>query len=196
LSCSASSCLIGVRCVSKRCALRVVGAVRQAQDACVPRSVAPRNEKRGTRPGSAAPATNEDWRRDMDSRTFDAMAKSLSNSVSRRRAIQGVLGGVVLAAVPSSLVPRQADAGSKAKKRCRSQGRVYLPKGTCHCADGSCVVPCHDNPDCHCYQTTEGRGFCAGIGHTTECTSTAQCQGEEACVETCIGLVCVPPCPS
>ena len=81
-----------------------------------------------------------------------------------RRAIQGVLGGVVLAAVPSSLVPRQADAGSKAKKRCRSQGRVYLPKGTCHCADGSCVVPCHDNPDCHCYQTTEGRGFCTGIG--------------------------------
>jgi len=129
----------------------------------------------------------------MDSKTFDAIAKSLNNSVSRRRAMQGVLGGAVLAAVAPMLVPRPAEAGRGAKKRCRNQGRVYLPKGTCHCADGSCVIPCHDNPDCHCYQTTEGRGFCAGIGHTTECTSTAQCQGEEACVETCIGLVCVPP---
>ena len=132
----------------------------------------------------------------MDSKTFDGIAKSLNSGLSRRRAMQSVLGGAVLAVVPPSLAPRSADAGSRARRRCRNQGRVYLPKGTCHCADGSCVITCHGTPDCHCYETMEGRGFCAGVGSTGWCTSTADCQAGEACAKTCIGSVCVPPCPS
>jgi hypothetical protein len=132
----------------------------------------------------------------MDSKTFDGIAKSLNNSFSRRRAMQGVLGGAVLAAVAPSLVPRPAEAGSRAKKRCRNKGGVYMEKGTCHCTSTGCNLTCHGNPDCHCYETTEGRGFCAGYGHTKDCTTTADCQSGEVCAKTCIGLVCVPPCPS
>ena len=132
----------------------------------------------------------------MDSKTFDAVAKSLSNSLSRRRAIQGVLGGAVLAAVAPSLMPRPAEAGSRAKKRCRNKGGVYVEKGTCRCTSTGCNLTCHGNPDCHCYETTEGRGFCAGVGNTGDCTTTADCKAGEVCAKTCIGLVCVPTCPS
>lgn len=132
----------------------------------------------------------------MDSKTFDAFAKSLNNSLSRRRAMQGVLGGAIAAAGMPLLAPRSAGAGSRAKKRCRNKGGVYVEKGTCHCASNGCNLTCHGNPDCHCYETTEGRGFCAGIGHTKDCTTTADCNAGEVCAKTCIGLVCVPPCPS
>jgi hypothetical protein len=132
----------------------------------------------------------------MDSKTFDGIAKSLNISLSRRRAMQSVLGGTVLAAVPPTLMPRSAAAGRKAKKRCRKRGGVYLDKGTCHCASHGCDLTCHGNPSCHCYQTTEGRGFCAGIGSTGNCTTTNDCEAGEACADTCIGFVCVPPCPS
>jgi len=132
----------------------------------------------------------------MDNKTFDAIAKSLNTSLSRRRAMQGVLGGAVLAAAAPSLVLQAAKAGGRAKKRCRNKGGVYVEKGTCHCTSGGCDLTCHGNLDCHCYETTEGRGFCAGIGHTTYCTTTLDCQAGEACAKTCVGLVCVPTCPS
>jgi hypothetical protein len=132
----------------------------------------------------------------MDSKTFDAVAKSLSNSLSRRRAMQGVLGGAIAVAGVPLLVPRPAEADSGAKKRCRNKGGVYVEKGTCHCTSAGCNLTCHGNPDCHCYETTGGRGFCAGVGSTGACATTADCKAGEVCAKTCIGLVCVPPCPS
>ena len=102
----------------------------------------------------------------MDSKTFDGIAKSLNNSFSRRRAMQSVLGGAIAAAGVPLLAPRPAEAGSRAKKRCRNKGGVYVEKGTCHCTSAGCNLTCHGNPDCHCYETTEGRGFCAGVGNT------------------------------
>jgi hypothetical protein len=131
----------------------------------------------------------------MDSKTFDAITKSLNNNLSRRRAMRGMLGGAVLAAAAASLVPRPAEAGSKAQKRCRNKGGVYAEKGTCHCTSVGCDLTCHGNPVCHCYETVGGRGFCAGEGSTGNCNTTPDCQVDagEVCAKTCIGLVCVPP---
>jgi hypothetical protein len=125
----------------------------------------------------------------------DDLARTLAHgTVSRKRALT-VLGGAIAAAVAPSLTPRQAKAGGKASKRCRRKGGVYLTEGTCRCASGYCDLTCHGNPVCHCYETVEGQGFCAGAGNTGDCTTTADCQPGEACAKTCVGVVCVPPCP-
>jgi hypothetical protein len=126
----------------------------------------------------------------------DDLARTLAQeTVSRKRALT-VLGGAIAAAVAPALAPQQARAGGKARKRCRNKGGVYMAKGTCHCASDGCNLTCHGNPDCHCYETVEGRGFCAGVGSTGGCNTTADCQAGEVCAKTCIGLVCVPPCPA
>jgi len=126
----------------------------------------------------------------------DDLARTLAHgTVSRKRALT-LLGGAIAAAAAPTLAPRQAKAGGKARKRCWNKGGAYVAKGTCHCASDGCNLTCHGDLDCHYYETVEGRGFCAGVGSTGDCTSTADCQAGEVCARTCIGFVCVPPCPS
>jgi hypothetical protein len=125
----------------------------------------------------------------------DDLARTLTQGTVSRKRVLTVLGGAIAAATAPALAPRPAKAGG-AKKRCRKKGGVYMAKGTCSCASDGCNLTCHDNPDCHCYETVEGRGFCAGVGSTGDCNSTSNCQAGEVCAKTCIGLVCVPPCPS
>jgi hypothetical protein len=137
------------------------------------------------------------WRKERIVRRIiaDDLARTLTQGTVSRKRVLTVLGGAIAAATAPSLTPQPAKAGG-AKKRCRKKGGVYMAKGTCSCASDGCNLTCHGNPDCHCYETVEGRGFCAGVGSTGACNSTSNCQAGEVCAKTCIGLVCVPPCPS
>ena len=91
-----------------------------------------------------------------------------------------------------------------------------LDEGTCECvtvtpsacSGGTCAdaVPCGENGDCICFETTEGTGFC----HTSQsCGGSALCQTSEDCSDpnfpvcskvTCCGTdgqgqgICIQPC--
>jgi hypothetical protein len=76
-----------------------------------------------------------------------------------------------------------------------------LTEGDCNCVF-VCGDPfpspatCQDNPNCLCWETTEGTGFCGGDGDCSQtCTSSDQCPSGWKCVpNTCCGTVCIAPC--
>jgi hypothetical protein len=76
-----------------------------------------------------------------------------------------------------------------------------LTEGDCNCVF-VCGDPfpspatCQDNPNCLCWETTEGTGFCGGAGDCSQtCTSSDQCPSGWKCVpNTCCGTVCIDPC--
>jgi hypothetical protein len=140
----------------------------------------------------------------MREQFFDDLAKGLDDgSISRGRTLKWIGAGAVAFAI-GPLFPAQAEALTRRqRRRCRSGGGAPLGKGNCHCAY-NCPVDdtpftCKNNPTCKCYQTTEGRGFCAGSfgcpGQT--CISSINCApGWKCVVNTCCNpsTICVPPC--
>jgi hypothetical protein len=76
-----------------------------------------------------------------------------------------------------------------------------LTEGDCNCAQhcgDSFPGPstCQDNPDCLCWETTEGTGFCGTTGTCDQtCTSSDQCPSGWKCVRnSCCDSVCIDPC--
>jgi hypothetical protein len=83
--------------------------------------------------------------------------------------------------------------------------RPPLTEGDCncafHCGDSfPSPATCQDNPNCMCWETTEGTGFCGGIGNCFEfvCSSSSECPSGWRCVvNTCCvnsPTICLPPC--
>jgi hypothetical protein len=137
----------------------------------------------------------------MDEDFFDNLAKGLEDgSVSRRRALK-LAGGALLAAVVPPLFPRQAGASSKARRRCRRKGDIYMSqKGICHCTP-LCNTPnsgqfsCNGNTNCTCRMKTSGFSFCAAqrFAIALRCLSDEDCSGaNSACVVLpgCSGGAC------
>jgi hypothetical protein len=118
----------------------------------------------------------------MGEQFFDDLARGLDEgTISRGRALK-LAGGALLGAVVPSLFPREAEAISRARRRCRRKGGVYLSHGDCHCtlhcnSDTSKNFSCNDNQSCPCLEAVEGRGFCSAGGQGTNfgCTSSGQC---------------------
>lgn len=117
----------------------------------------------------------------MREQLFDDLAKGLDDgTISRRRALQ-LAGGALLAAVVPALFPREAEAINRAKRRCRRRGGVYLSRGNCRCAI-TCPFAgdkftCHSNPNCVCFKSLTGSGFCADNLNAlpSGCSSNAEC---------------------
>jgi hypothetical protein len=113
----------------------------------------------------------------MDARRFDAIARSLPATGSRRQALVAVLGGVLASALEASS-PEEAEA----KKKCppcrkRKNGKckkkpdgTVCPGGTCQSGRCAQAIPC----PCPSGQTCMGNGSC-GLA----CTATGQCPGVE-----------------
>ncbi len=145
---------------------------------------------------------------------LDELARGLAeNDISRRQAIKWAGYSVLGATLSSMGFADTAEALTrKARRRCRRKGGTPLEKGNCHCAweADTCsptVEPnpdrftCQNDPNCTCYKTTEGRGFCAQLSRCPPgtCSSSSQCPpGWKCAVNTCCtdtpSSVCVPPC--
>ena len=164
----------------------------------------------------------------MDEQFFDDLAKGLNDgSVSRAWALK-LVGAALLAAMLPPLFPRPAVAS--ARKKCKKKGGIFLSTGTCHCgytcnATDITLFVCHSNPNCDCFETVSGKGFCAtttsggqAFGCSTNaecptgttcvvepscagsggsCTSSTDCPGNYGCVKgTCQFSFCIGPCPT
>jgi hypothetical protein len=80
-----------------------------------------------------------------------------------------------------------------------------LTEGDCNCAftcgdQFPSPSTCHEQPDCLCYETTEGSGFCGSAGapfcdltcsSSSDCPSGSKCVVNTCCVEP---RVCATPC--
>ena len=80
-----------------------------------------------------------------------------------------------------------------------------LTAGNCNCAftcgdQFPSPSTCHEQPDCLCYETTEGSGFCGSAGapfcdltcsSSSDCPSGSKCVVNTCCVEP---RVCATPC--
>ena len=139
---------------------------------------------------------------------LDELARGLAeNDISRRQAIRWAGYSVAGAALSSMGFADTAEALSrKARRRCRRKGGTPLASGDCHCGL-NCDAPdptkfsCQDNPNCRCFQTTNGSGFCGFLQNCNvlqSCFDNGDCEfGSEVCVQTCCGSPrCVSPCLS
>src|SRR5829696_7031940 len=131
---------------------------------------------------------------------LDELAKGLAeNDISRRQAIRWAGYSVLGASLSSMGFAESAEALSrKARRRCRRKGGTPLAAGDCHCGL-NCDAPdptkftCQDNPNCRCFMSTGGFGWCGRLdqcANLQECTFSSDCTpqfGTEACVHTCCG---------
>src|SRR5215217_6227795 len=120
---------------------------------------------------------------------FDELARGLDQgTISRGRALR-LAGGALLAAMVPTLFPREAEAISRAKRRCRRKEGIYLSRGECRCAwtsnagEGATGFACNGNSDCFCTESAEGRGFCTLGGAVTAmgCSTSAECPTGNTC---------------
>ena len=122
---------------------------------------------------------------------FDDLATGLADgSISRRQALKGIGAGALAFAI-GPLFPEQAEALTRRqRRRCRRRGGIPVERGQCHCTEQS---TCEGNPEifceggvCHCFLTTENRGFCGQHGQCVPCTASAECPAGWRCVvNTC-----------
>ena len=141
----------------------------------------------------------------MDQTRFDSLVRTLSASVSRKRALK-IISGVVALAAPS-LLPGSAEAGRRAMRRCRRKGGVYLSRGECRCAvkcGSTDRFTCRGEASCFCGETIEGPGAClateplrpGACTASSECPTDAKCVLHRGCSES--GGTCTDPtdCPA
>jgi hypothetical protein len=138
---------------------------------------------------------------------LDELAMGLAeNDISRRQAIKWASYSVLGAALSSMGFVESAEALTRRqRRRCRRKGGAILEKGNCHCAI-KCDAPdlnnftCQNDPDCACFQTTGGRGFCARLASCNtlqKCSSSSECPSGFKCAPTCCPgnpILCLPPC--
>jgi hypothetical protein len=132
----------------------------------------------------------------MDEQFFDNLAKGLDDgTISRRRALK-LVGAAAFGAALVPLFPRQADARTSARKRCKRKGGLWLsatdPASPCRCAStcegGGGLVLCPGSESCLCFRNVEtGRGFCVG-GSAPSTAPSSSCSGKADCPEntTCV----------
>jgi hypothetical protein len=166
-----------------------------------------RDEKRGRRPApiiapaAAAPtivaqdgmpaATGA---RPMRAASIDDLAKDLSAAAGSRRGALRLVGGALAATLATTFFPQFADAGKKAKRRCRKKGGVPVSQGECRCALTCATVAdadfsCNGDITCFCGKSVEGDGFCAVQGAVdSACSATSECPTGATCVR-------IPDCP-
>jgi hypothetical protein len=135
----------------------------------------------------------------MDQTRFDSLVRTLGTGVSRKEALK-LIGGVVALAAPS-LLPGSAEAGRRARRRCRRKSGSYLSQGECRCAVQCGVADsfsCRGEAGCFCGETVEGPGACLATEPVSSlpCTASSECPTDAICVlrrdcpltgETCSG---------
>ena len=123
------------------------------------------------------------------------------NGMDRRRMLKQVgLGAAIVWTAPviSSIESRAAAASAPGGGTCK---RVSCCDGTNN------PVGCAGTPadicagptlgQCFCGQATEGQCVCLlDTSDFSSCTSSADCGPGRACVDTCLGTVCLPFCPA
>jgi hypothetical protein len=134
---------------------------------------------------------------------FDDLATGLANGgISRRGALKSIGAGAVAFAI-GPFFPEQAEALTESQHRqCRRRGGLPVARGECNCALTCCsntgfdALGCEGNPECTCFKTIEGGGFCGVHGECEPCTTSAECTPDWRCVvSTCCGEpTCLPPC--
>jgi hypothetical protein len=129
----------------------------------------------------------------MEDGHFDALARSLARTHSRRSLPRILGGGALAGAMLPALLPLSVEAD--AKKRCRRKAGAFLSRGDCRCAykcPSAAIFPCHGNESCSCGETVEGKGFCTfSLVPNTICVSSAECPTGTKCVFTnCTGASC------
>jgi len=158
-------------------------------------------------------ASNRRAKETEDSYYFDDLAKGLANgTISRRQALKWAGAGIVGTVLASTGFPEKAEALTRReRRRCREKGGVPLEEGKCNCAF-QCETGvhlddfnCQSDPECYCFETTAGRGFCGYAGSDPKCAdfepcrTTDDCSASNAkCIKTtcCDQGICVRPCSS
>jgi hypothetical protein len=161
----------------------------------------------------------------MDAEQFDTLARSLTDSRSRRRALAAVLGGALGAAGLAESDARNKKKCPPCKKRQKGKCRGNQPDGTLckggRCQGGRCCVPttCADRgKDCgnladgcgsilNCGDTCPPPQTCGGGGTPNLCgcvptngacdlNTPAACCDQACCLNGIAGAVCAPGVPS
>ena len=125
----------------------------------------------------------------MGEQFLDDLAKGLDDgTLSRRRALK-LAGGVLLAAVVPTLIPREAEARRRRRNPCRGKTPI--------CEPGGIQENCKGNPKCFCGRTVEGGKKCVNIlpfedtcFPTDACNSSADCAADEVCINS--SCICGP----
>ena len=134
----------------------------------------------------------------MDEHFFDDLAKGLDDgTVSRGRALK-LVGAALLSSALMPLVARPAEASLK--RKCHRKGGLFASRGDCHCAwqcgEDITQFTCLSNPNCTCYKTPDGKGFCGTGSGNAFCTKNSDCTPPRKCaLHTCSGGLCIAPCP-
>jgi hypothetical protein len=133
---------------------------------------------------------------------LDELARGLAEgTISRRQALKWAGLGVVGVALFSLGFADRAEAITPRRCRRRYDG-TPLEAGQCDCGficGGRVQLPpCGNDPDCFCYQTVTGRGFCGrNSACRRTCASNADCSPDRRCVVNtcCPGPgICARPC--
>lgn len=129
----------------------------------------------------------------MNASLVDELAKGLNGGAGSRRRALCLVGGALAATLAPTLFPQFADAGKKAKRRCRKKGGVPAPHGECRCAltcaAADADFSCNGDITCFCGKSVEGEGFCAVQGAVVSaCSATSECPTGAICVR-------IPDCP-
>lgn len=117
----------------------------------------------------------------MDGRSFDALARKLSSTTSRRTALKALFGGAVVTVAGAALV------GTDAEAACRLGGSQCIRNGDC--CSSACYGIVYDRRGRvikygACAAGPSPTPTCAPNG--TSCTSWTQC-----CSGTCDNAYCV-----
>lgn len=138
----------------------------------------------------------------MEEQFFDELARELNDgSISRRRALK-LVGAAALAAALMPVMPRQAEALSRgARRRCHRKDGIPLERGNCNCGwqcgPDRALFSCHDNTNCTCYKSPDGKGFCGTGTGNGGCTRNSDCDPDRKCaLNTCAGNLCILACPT
>ena len=92
-------------------------------------------------------------------------------------------------AVAPTLFPREAEARRRCNARCRCRRKKGVRvSGDCKCTVsctsncGKSLCTCHDNSECHCYETLAGEGFCGTGVATSSACATNGCENGQPCI--------------
>ena len=162
----------------------------------------------------------------MDDRRFDALARFLVLSTTRRSLLKTAAGTALGSLLTTAGVERVAAALRQNGKPCRrgsqcASGLCKGPRGEktcrqapsqgiCTIADnsgepGATPIPCGAGSRCFCWVTTSGRSFCGqaapetcGCGADNRCGTIpgAVCVQNFSCGPIGAPTACVLPCPS
>jgi hypothetical protein len=116
------------------------------------------------------------------------------SGISRRRMLKRIGAGAAVAWSAPILTSIKTPAFAQS------------PPNESPCDPGApCSIPCNvaipcknGNPLCNCWVRVDGQGCWCGdldacVNHTP-CSSNADCQANEICIENCCGTLCYKPC--